>query len=102
MINVGQRDPNLGVKKRSFGRRMALGPNSLKVVAIVILAAFSLFYLSQSSQSAARTIEISDLEEKQKDINAEKERLEVEANRLRALSIIQEQAQKNNMEQVTQ
>jgi hypothetical protein len=102
MINVGRRSSELGTKKRSIERKISFGPNSVKVIAIVILAAFSLFYLSQSSQSAARTIQVSDLEAKQKDINAEKERMEVEANRLRALSIIQDQADKNKMEQVTQ
>jgi len=102
MITVGQRDINLGQRKRGISRKVAFGPGSLKVIAFIILAAFSFFYLSQSSQSATKTIQVSDLEQKEKDITAEKERLEVESSRLKALSVIQEKAKEKGMEQVTQ
>jgi len=78
------------------------GPNSVKVLVIVMFAVFSLFYLSQSSQSATRNYIVSDLEEQNKDNVAEKERLEVEANRLKALSLIQEKATQNGMEPVSE
>ena len=102
MITVGSRDANLGQRKRGLSRRVIFGPGSVKIIAFVILAAFSLFYLSQSSQSATKTIQVSDLEKKEKDITAEKERLEVESNRLKALSIIQEKAKEKGMEQITE
>jgi hypothetical protein len=41
------------------------------------------------------------LEQKEKDVMAEKERLEVEANRLKVLSIIQEKANEQGMEQAS-
>jgi cell division protein FtsL len=90
------------VKQRTINGRILLGPNSVRVVVIVLIAAFSLFYLSQSSQSATRNYIVSDLEEQKKEGVAEKERLEVEANRLKALSIIQEKAAENGMEQVSE
>lgn len=101
MFNVGTRDANLGQKKRSITRKLLFGPNSVKIIAFLLLAVFSLFYLSQSSQSATKTIQVSDLEGQEKDIMAEKERLEVEANRLKALSIIQQKANEKGMEQVS-
>lgn len=101
MFNVGTRDANLGQKKRSIARKLLFGPNSVKIIAFLLLAVFSLFYLSQSSQSATKTIQVSDLEQQEKDIMAEKERLEVEANRLKALSIIQQKANEKGMEQVS-
>ncbi len=101
MFNVGTRDANLGQKKRSITRKLLFGPNSVKIIAFLLLAVFSLFYLSQSSQSATKTIQVSDLEGQEKDIMAEKERLEVEANRLKALSIIQQKANEKSMEQVS-
>ncbi len=50
MFFVGKRGNNLGLRKRSLERRLFLGPNSLKFVVLFVLAAFSLFYLSQSSK----------------------------------------------------
>lgn len=102
MLFVGNRDGELGTKKRSIGKRFVLGPNSIKAVTLVLLAAFALFYLSQSSQSATRNYIISDLEKQKKDMTADKERLEVEANRLKALSLIQDKANDMGMEQVSQ
>ncbi len=102
MFFVGKRDQNLGIRKRTVEKRVFLGPTSVKVIVLVILAAFSLFYLSQSSQSATKNYEISDLEQQKKDLNGEKERLEVESNRLKALSIIQEKASAKGMEQVSE
>lgn len=101
MFNVGTRDANLGKKKRSITRNIFFGPNSVRIIAFLLLAVFSLFYLSQSSQSATKTIRVSDLEQQEKSIMAEKERLEVEANRLKALSIIQEKASGQGMEQIS-
>lgn len=102
MFIVGKRTKDLGAKKRSIDQRVVLGPNAVKILAIVVLAAFSLFYLSQSSQSAAKNYIVSGLEDDNNKMTAEKERLEVEANRLKALSIIQEKAQEKGMESSSQ
>jgi cell division protein FtsL len=102
MFIVGSRSKDLGLRKRSIDRRLVLGPNAVKIFAIVILAVFSLFYLSQSSQSAAKNYIVSGLEEENNKVTAEKERLEVEANRLKALSIIQDKAQEKGMESSAQ
>lgn len=103
MIFIGKKKYyQSNVKQRTIASRILLGPNSVRVVVIVLIAAFSLFYLSQSSQSATRNYIVSDLEEQKKESVAEKERLEVEANRLKALSIIQEKAAESGMEQVSE
>lgn len=101
MFFIGKRGNELGVRKRSVERRVFLGPNSLKFVVLFVLAAFSLFYLSQSSQSATKNYIVSDLEQQKKDIGAEAERLEIEANRLKALSLIQDKANEKGMEQAS-
>ena len=102
MIFVGKRDKDLGIRKRTIERRFFLGPTSLKILIVVILAAFSLFYLSQSSQSATRSYIVSDLEQQKQNATSEKEQLEVEANRLKALSLIQDKANEKGMEQASQ
>lgn len=101
MFFVGKRGNNLGLRKRSLERRLFLGPNSLKFVVLFVLAAFSLFYLSQSSQSATKNYIVSDLEQDKKDTEAQTERLEIEANRLKALSLIQDKANEKGMEQAS-
>ena len=102
MFIVGKRTKDLGTRKRSVNQRLVLGPNAVKILAIVVLAAFSLFYLSQSSQSAAKNYIVSGLDDQNNQMTAEKERLEVEANRLKALSIIQEKATEKGMESSSQ
>jgi hypothetical protein len=102
MFFVGKRGNELGERKRNLTRRVTLGPNSVKFLVLFILAAFSLFYLSQSSQSATRNYVVSDLEQQKKDTGAQLDRLEVEANRLKALSLIQGKANEKGMEQVQQ
>jgi len=102
MFIVGKRTSDLGQRKRSLERRVVLGPNAVKILAIVVFAAFSLFYLSQSSQSAAKNYIVSGLEDESGKLTAEKERLEVEANRLKALSIIQDKAEDQGMESASE
>jgi len=102
MLFIGKRSETNGVRQRTIDRKITLGSNSIKVVIFLVLAAFSIFYLSNSSQSVTNDYQISDLSQSKKDITSEKERLEVEANRLKALSLIQEKANAKGMEPVTQ
>lgn len=102
MFIVGSRSKDLGLRKRGIERRVVLGPNTVKILAIVVLAAFSLFYLSQSSQSAAKNYIVSNLDDQNNKAAAEKDRLQVESNRLKALSIIQQKAQEKGMESSSQ
>lgn len=101
MFFIGKGGNDLGRRKRSVERRVSLGPNSLKFVVLFVLAAFSLFYLSQSSQSATKNYIVSDLEGQKEDAQAQAERLEVEANRLKALTLIQDKANEKGMEQAS-
>lgn len=79
-----------GVRKRTIGRAISFGPISLRFVTILILAAFALFYLAQSTQSATRNYKIQELEREKKKIEIETERLRAESFRLRSLNNIQE------------
>lgn len=101
MFFIGKRGNNIGERKRAVERRVFLGPNSLKFLVLFVLAAFSLFYLSQSSQSATKNYIVSDLEQQKRDVGAEAERLEIESNRLKALSLIQDKANEKGMEQAS-
>jgi len=102
MLFVGKRSESKGIRQRNIERRISFGSNSIKVIVFLVLAAFSIFYLSQSSQSVTNDYQISDLNQQKKDMASEKARLEVEANRLKALSLIQDKANEKGMEPVTQ
>lgn len=102
MFFKGRREVDLGTRKRALERRFVLGPVSAKVVLIIIVAALATFYLGQSAQSQTKKIKTSELEQNLKNEQNEMDRLEVEKNRLKALSIIQDEANKKGMESAGQ
>ena len=99
MLYIGKRNQDLGTRKREIDRRFVLGPNSVKVILIILIVVFSFFYLSQSSQSATRNYQVSDLQEQKDQAEAVKAQLQVDGNRLKALSAIQDKAKEKGMEQ---
>jgi len=102
MFFKGNRETNLGSRKRGIERRLMIGPVSAKVVLIIIVASLAFFYLGQAGQSQTEKIKISDLEQNLSNEQNEIDRLEVEQNRLKALSIIQDGANKKGMESAGQ
>ncbi len=81
-----QRD---GVRKRTLENPLRFGQVSLKFMLVGILAAVALLYMAQSTQSAARTYELHNLEKTQKELLNQRDRLEVESIRLRSLESVQ-------------
>ena len=67
-----------------------MGPISIKIVTILLVAAFALFYLAQSTQSAARNYTIYELQGRKEKLQQEKNQLEVEAIRLKSLTKVEE------------
>lgn len=88
MLITNQNTQELGLRKRTIGRNIKIGPLSLSFVTIIILAALSLFYLAQSAQSATKNYTVMNLEQKQSKLEDENKRLEVEAVRLQSLNEI--------------
>lgn len=77
-----------GVRKKTIGRQITIGPTTIKYVAISICAILALVYLTQSTAGANRSVKVSDLENQKSQLMLEKERLEVEQTRLRSLKEI--------------
>lgn len=77
-----------GVRKRTIGREIVIGPNAIKFVAITIFAILSIVYLTQSTSGANRSLSISGLSNEKAEMQMEKERLEVEQTRLKSLKEI--------------
>ncbi|PIT97265.1 hypothetical protein COT77_02455 [Candidatus Berkelbacteria bacterium CG10_big_fil_rev_8_21_14_0_10_41_12] len=100
MLLTNSNGIKIGERKRTIGKRFSLGSGTLKVVVVVIFAAFTLFYLSQSTQSTTRNYTISDLENQKNKVQSETERLEVEATRLKSLNDIQSNADRLGMENI--
>jgi len=102
MLYVGQRTIDSGLKKRSVARRVIFGPVTIKFVAIALLVVFSFFYYVQSNASTEQYYTISDLQEQKEKAEAVNSQLQVDAERQRALSIIEQKANEKGMEPISQ
>ena len=92
---------NAGVKKKTVGRQIVIGPNAIKFVTLTIIAVLGIVYLSQSTAGASRSLKIRDIEGKKSELILQKERLETEQTRLKALREIDNGVDKNTLEPVS-
>lgn len=99
MLITNNNSLETGVRKRTIGREIKLGPLSLSFVTVVILAGLALFYLAQSTQSATNNYQIRELEDKKAEIANENKRLEVEAVRLKSLNEIKKSTENGALEE---
>ena len=98
MLITKSNSTSLGTRKRTLFRSVSLGPTSVRLVGVVLLALLSLFYLAQQTQSATRNYAIQDLESKKKTIESVKEDMSLEALRLKSLQEVQNKAKELGLE----
>lgn len=89
-----------GVRKKTIGREIVIGPNAIKFVTIAIFAILALVYLAQSTAGANRSVKVRDLSDKKAQLQLEQERLEVEQTRLKSLKEIDSGVEKPALEPV--
>lgn len=77
-----------GVRKKTVKRELVIGPTAIKFIAVTIFAILALVYLAQSTSGANRSIKVRDLQDRNSELQLEKERLEVEQTRLKSLKEI--------------
>lgn len=85
MLLTKSNNQELGIRKRTLGREIKIGPLSLQFITIIILAGLALLYLAQSTQSASKNYKIRELEDKKFQLEQENKRLEIESTRLKSL-----------------
>ena len=90
-----------GVRKKTIGRSIVIGPTAIKFISIAIFAVLALVYLTQSTAGANRSMEIRELDSREAELDLQKERLEVEKNRLKSLGEIDEQFKPAELEPVS-
>lgn len=95
------RSTESGRKKRTISRSFLIGPNAIKFISMTIVAILAVVYLSQSTAGASQSVKIREIESSKDSLTLERERLEVEQTRLRALKEIDSHAQPQTMEPVT-
>lgn len=100
-VVTNSNDNNLGAKKKTVGRQIVIGPNAIKFVTLTIIAILAIVYLNQSTAGASRSLKIRDIEGKKSELILEKERLETEQTRLKALKEIDSGFQTNTLEPVS-
>lgn len=91
-----------GVRKKTIGRELVIGPNAIKFVAVAIFAILALVYLAQSTSGANRSIKVRDFQDKKAELKLEKERLEVEQTRLKSLKEIDNGVEKPTLEPISE
>jgi hypothetical protein len=91
-----------GIRKKTIGREIVIGPNAIKFVAIIIFAILALVYLAQSTAGANRSVKVRDMEDRKAKLELEEERLQVEQTRLKSLKEIESGIEKPTMEPVSQ
>ena len=89
-----------GLRKKTIGQEIKIGPLSLQFITIILLAVLALFYLAQSTQSATRNYKLRELEDKRTKLQQESERLDVEVIRLKSLNEIKNGTQSMNLEPI--
>lgn len=99
MLITSSKSSRSGVRKRTINRTVHVGPLTLRFITLIMFAAVVLFYLAQSTQSATKRYEVRELEMQKTDLTKGKQRLEVEAARLKSLPNISESASKLGLEQ---
>lgn len=88
-----------GVRKRTVNRVVRIGPLSLRFITLIMFAALALLYLAQSTQSATKTYTTQELKIQKDELFKEKERLDIEATRLKSLQQIQNDVSRLGLEQ---
>ena len=89
-----------GIRKKTIGREIVIGPNAIKFVSIAIFAILALVYLAQSTAGANRSVKVRDLSDKKAQLQLEQERLEAEQTRLKSLKEIDSGVEKPTLEPV--
>lgn len=77
-----------GVKKRSIGRKLMIGPKAVRFVAVIIFGAMGVLYLTQTTNGAGQSLEIRELSSEKLQLSQEYDRLKIEESRLESLSQI--------------
>lgn len=98
MLVTNSNDNQYGIRKRTIGRELRIGPLSIQFVVIIILAALALLYLAQSTQGATKNYQVRELEDQKSKLQQENDRLEIESVRLKSLNEIKNSAEKLNLE----
>lgn len=73
-------------------RSVRIGPAVTKVLTLVLLAVFTIFYLLQSAYSSNSIIQLRELEQERSDLNKEISTLEINVNRLQSLQKLSDSA----------
>ena len=99
MLITNSNSTQTGLKKRTIGQELKIGPLSIQFIVIIILAAITLLYLAQSTQGATKNYKLQELKDQKTQLQSDSERLEVEAARLKSLNEVQKNSDNLGLEQ---
>ena len=91
-----------GIRHRTLGKKIAIGPVSFRFFTVVLIAIAALFYLAQTTQSATKSYQLMETQSTKSKIEAENEALKVEAARLQSLNEIKKGIEGSDLEPISQ
>lgn len=91
----------LGAKKKTIKKEFVIGPTAIKFVTMAIVAVLCIVYLSQSTAGATRSLKVRNIDDQKTKLLLERERLEAEQTRLKALREIDGGVEKQVLEPVS-
>ncbi len=93
MLITNSNSRESGLRKRTIGQELKIGPLSIQFIVIIILAAMALLYLAQSTQGATKNYKLQELKDQKEKLEADTARMEVEAARLKSLNEVQKNSE---------
>ncbi len=90
-----------GFRKSAINKDLIIGPNAIKFVAVAVFAVLAMVYLAMSTAGANQGVEINGLNSEESRLELETERMDAEVIRLKALSTIDEEFKKVELEPIS-
>ncbi|MEK9156117.1 MAG: hypothetical protein AAB360_02320 [Patescibacteria group bacterium] len=101
VLALGAVDRNFsGRRNKTVNREITIGPTAIKFITIAICAILALIYLTQATAGANRSVKVRDLDNKQAQLELERERLEAEQARFKSLEAVKQGAEAAGLQQV--
>ena len=97
-IVTNSNSTNRDIRRKTIKKEIVIGHKAIKFIALFVIAVLSVVYLSQSTAGAGRSMDIREIHSAKANLILERERMEAEQTRLRALSEIDRQFQQQQEE----
>ena len=97
LSNIKLNNVSFEKRKKSFSNHLKSGPVTMVIVVIFLICVLSLFFLAQVFQSSTKGYEMTELENKIKDLKEQNKSLEIKSAELKSFENLKNEANILNM-----